>query len=111
MNDKNQAINASFQTILKYEVLENFRDDFLFAYSDSGDWAQLFAKCPGYLGTKLIVNTKNNCEFITIDYWVSEQEFTNMMSFVESEYKTLDDKCDMYTASENHIGFFRAPSP
>ena len=105
-----QHISATnpFQTLWKYEVFEYFRDDFISAYSDTGEWSELFAKCPGYLGTKLIVDVQNMAEFITIDYWATEADFKNMMSLIDNDYRALDKKCGKFTKSETHIGYFRA---
>jgi heme-degrading monooxygenase HmoA len=95
-----------FQSIWEYEVREKFRPDFVRAYDSNGTWIKLFSRCPGYLNTELKRDVENANRFVTVDSWESFSAFSSMKQSIGSEYTKLDNKCEVFTQSENHIGFF-----
>lgn len=94
------------QTIWEYKVKSEFVTQFQSAYEPTGDWAILFQKCPGYIKTELKRDIENPNRYLTIDYWQSYSQFSEMKNIVATEYRLLDKLCEGYTESENHIGIF-----
>ena len=97
---------SNFQSIWEYEVKDEFRAEFIEAYSSSGLWVSLFGQCKGYIKTELKQDVDHPERFLTIDYWQSQSAFSAMKRAIGDEYNKLDKQCEIYTLSENHIGFF-----
>jgi len=97
---------SSFKSIWEYEVSDKYRAEFIEAYSSNGLWVNLFEQCEGYIKTELMQDFEHPNRFLTIDYWQSPSAFTKMKRTVNNEYNKFDKQCDVYTLSENHIGFF-----
>jgi heme-degrading monooxygenase HmoA len=98
--------DKEIQTIWEYEVRSDFIAQFITAYGPNGDWVKLFLKCPGFIKTELKRDLDNPNRFVTIDYWQSYSAFSSMKQLIATEYKDLDNQCEAYTLSENHIGIF-----
>ena len=96
-----------FQSIWQYNVRSEFLTDFIEAYGPGGDWVKLFQQCPGYLRTELKQDIDDPDRFITIDFWHSRAAFSDMRQAIGDAYDQLDKKCEAYTSSERHLGFFR----
>ena len=97
---------SNFQSIWEYEVKDEFRTDFIEAYNSNGLWVKLFRECEGHIETELKQDIDQPNRFITIDYWQSHSAFSAMKQTISDEYNKLDKRCEAYTLSENHIGFF-----
>lgn len=96
------------QSIWEYIVRSDQLPSFLDAYGPSGKWVALFQKCPGFVKTDLRCDLNNPHRFLTVDYWESLSDFSNMKRFIASEYASLDKECEGYTVAEKHIGVFEA---
>jgi heme-degrading monooxygenase HmoA len=83
-------------------------DAFVAAYKSTGAWATLFAETDGYLGTELLSSTAsdNEAKFITIDRWVTAEDFTRFQQRFGAEYRTLDTALEKLTTSERKLGVF-----
>lgn len=99
-------MSAVVKTIWEYKVNEDHLDAFLKAYRPEGDWAQLFKKCAGFLGTELHRDAGVKNRYVTIDFWQSIDTLESMKQIIGTEYQLLDKICEDYTLSENHIGIF-----
>jgi heme-degrading monooxygenase HmoA len=93
-----------FKTIWKFEVADDKVPEFQKAYSATGEWANLFKKASGFVGTELL--RADNNSFVTIDSWKSSADFENFKSQFFADYNALNKKCESLTESENHIGNF-----
>ena len=98
--------DSDFQSIWEYEVKDEFRADFIEAYGPNGLWVRLFGQCKGYIKSELKQDVDHPKRFLTIDYWQSQSAFSAMKQAIGDEYSKLDEQCESYTLSENHIGFF-----
>jgi len=92
-----------FLIVWKYKVHADREDDFRDAYGPDGDWARLFARYDGFLGTELII-TDEPCRYMTIDRWDSEQSFNAFMERDHGEYQRLDERFEALTVSEDLVG-------
>lgn len=89
--------------VWKYEVLADGEMDFRVAYGPDGDWARLFAKHDGYVGTELMT-TDEPRHYLTIDRWESAEAFDAYMDLDREEYARLDQKFEALTVSEELVG-------
>jgi heme-degrading monooxygenase HmoA len=89
--------------VWKYEVLADSEMDFRAAYGPDGDWAELFAKHEGFVGTELIV-TDDPYHYLTIDRWESEESFNAYSDLDREEYRRLDQQFEAFTVSEELVG-------
>ena len=76
-----------YTRIWEYEVAEADIGAFLVAYGADGDWAQLFRRGPGYLGTELYRGVEKANVFLTVDRWRDE---TAWHAFLEEWSETYD---------------------
>ncbi len=89
--------------VWKYEVPADNATDFCVAYGPDGDWARLFAKYDGFVGTELIT-TDEPRHYLTIDRWESAEAFDGYMNQHSDEYRRLDRKLEGLTLSEKLVG-------
>lgn len=98
-----------FIVIWEYRVKEARLDDFMRFYAPDGDWAILFKKGHGYLGTELLRDEQNPRRYLTLDRWTSAREYEAFLTSFADEYKALDTHCEGWTESESL--FYRGSSP
>lgn len=94
----------SITIIWTYVVADAARAAFEAAYGPNGDWAQLFRKGEGYLGTELL--RKADGGYATLDRWRSEADFDAFKQRFGAEYAALDAVCEKLTSAEQKIGVF-----
>ena len=82
------------------------REKFFRIYGPHGDWAQLMARHPGYLGTQLQIDNQNTLRFLTIDRWKSLSDWQQFKKDFAAEYQAMDQDCTSLTERELFIGHF-----
>ena len=93
-----------FIILWEYQVKPDRRPDFESIYSSAGVWTELFKKGTGYIGTELFHDETLPYRYLTIDRWVSKEDYEAFLSHWEKEYKALDKQCEGLTESESLIG-------
>jgi heme-degrading monooxygenase HmoA len=93
-----------FVRVWLYFVEEPRRPKFEEAYGGDGDWARLFARADGFLGTELLRGEPGR--YVTIDRWRDESDWRRFMELHGEAYRALDRECDGLTAEEVEIGDF-----
>jgi heme-degrading monooxygenase HmoA len=93
-------------TIWRFRVPAASVEAFEHAYGPAGDWAELFARAPGYLGTELLKLDGEDGTYLTIDRWNTEAEFDATRKILEREYAALDRRCEAYTSEETWLGLY-----
>ena len=88
----------------RYNVRLERAADFERVYSANGDWAKLFARAEGYLGTELL--REGEGVYLTIDRWRAQEDFDRFLAAHRSEYEALDKICDGWTTEEVRLGAF-----
>lgn len=91
-----------WEFIVRDEALSSFRA----MYGPDGDWARMFGRHPGYLGTTLLQDTASAARFLTIDRWQSEDHFRHMQREERLEYSRLDRRCEEMIIGERQVGVF-----
>jgi len=92
--------------VWRFEAAVGHEADFRRAYGRAGDWARLFARAPGYLGTELLREHGDAGGWLTIDRWRSAAEHESFVRTHAGEYAELDRRCEELTAREEKIGEF-----
>ena len=73
------------------------------AYGPDGEWARLFARGEGFLGTELIRDESAANRYLTIDRWESPAAFEDFQAKWAEEYHALDRRCEGLTEEESLI--------
>lgn len=99
--------------IWEFEAAPERIEEFLSIYAPQGEWAQLFAQFPGYLGTELLQSSgaspATHTRFLTLDRWASEDDFNAFQQTFAEPYAALDFRCEGLTRSERKLGAFITP--
>jgi len=92
--------------IWEFRVRPGLRQRFEFAYGPEGAWAELFRRSQGYMGTELNRDANDDRRYVTLDFWVSRQEYESFRREHAAEYKAMDQDFAEMTESEIEIGRF-----
>ena len=104
--------------IWRFEVDSKNKNDFERFYGPNGDWAQLFGRSPGFLGTELVCLTSSPTPsklassspsvltYLTLDRWRSAAEFDDFYREFAAPYQALDARCEALTLREEKYGVF-----
>ena len=76
------------------------------AYSSGGDWAQLFGKASGYIGTRLMRPAQPSAAWLTIDSWECESDFERFQDRHGAAYGELDRQLEGLCVDERFVGAF-----
>lgn len=88
----------------EFTVRPEHREAFERAYAPDGDWAVLFRKARGYLGTSLLRDAERENVYLTIDRWQRPQDYAAAMSSLGPDYQALDQHCEAFTVRERKLG-------
>ena len=91
--------------VWRYRVSASSADAFERAYGPRGDWARLFARAQGYIGTELL-RIDGGDTYLTIDRWAGRSEFDDAKRMLHDDYDALDRRCEAYTLEETSLGVF-----
>lgn len=92
--------------VWEFTVREQHIQQFISAYGSNGDWASLFRRAEGFLGTQLLRSSREPNTFLTMDRWESAARFETFRGRFGAEYKKLDNQMESYTSSETEVGVF-----
>jgi heme-degrading monooxygenase HmoA len=90
----------------QFRPVEGRESEFERAYGPSGEWALLFRRDDGYLGTELLRHSEDSKEYLTLDRWVSRTAYETFRSRFSSEYQRLDRLFEELTEEETPLGAF-----
>ncbi|MEI9903535.1 MAG: antibiotic biosynthesis monooxygenase family protein [Asticcacaulis sp.] len=96
----------TYVLIWQFRVAPEHRADFERIYAPDGDWAALFARSDGFLGTELLKDTEQPGRYVTLDRWASAGAFAAFKRLHAEAYATLDVACEGLTESETRVGAF-----
>jgi heme-degrading monooxygenase HmoA len=92
--------------IWEFRVRNEHIRRFISAYESDGDWAKLFRRAEGYLGSELLRSSDEPGVFLTIDRWESSDCFAIFQERFGAEYIKLDTQFEEFTSSEKKVGAF-----
>jgi heme-degrading monooxygenase HmoA len=90
----------------EFNVKREFESEFEKLYGPEGEWARLFRKGEGYLGTELFRDVIVEGRYVTIDYWSSRAAYEAFRGRFRDAYEQLDDHCALLTEKEVRLGEF-----
>ena len=99
-----------FTIIWEYTVAEGREAEFEKIYGSEGNWAELFKKGSGYVGSELLRDQENPKQYITLDRWISSEAFDLFYEKYRLEYEAMDARCEHLTERETQIGNFNLHS-
>ena len=76
-----------------------------------GDWARLFRRGEGYLGTELLRDAADPGRYLTLDRWTSRAAWESFRAGHLAEYEAIDRLCEALTAAEARLGDFDGIDP
>jgi heme-degrading monooxygenase HmoA len=97
-----------FVRIWQFRVSSEKVDQFRAVYGPAGDWAQLFQRETGFLGTELLQSATHPNILLTVDRWDSAEAWAAFLRAWGEEYTALDHRCEKLTVAEWEIGTFEA---
>jgi heme-degrading monooxygenase HmoA len=92
--------------IWEFDVLPHYLAEFLRCYGPDGDWARLFRRSEGYLGTLLLKDERQPMRYVTVDRWISRESHDAFRARFGEAYDALDRQCEAYTSGEASLGSF-----
>jgi heme-degrading monooxygenase HmoA len=75
-------------------------------YGPNGEWAALFGRAPGYLGTLLLRDASHAHRYLTIDRWRSEEDYQQFREHYAAEYRAIDERSETMTLQERSLGTY-----
>lgn len=94
--------------VWRFEARAGREEEFERAYGPGGDWARLFARGEGYLGTDLLRDTAAARRYLAVDRWRGEADYEAFRRQQMAEYAALDRRCEELTEREERVGAFEA---
>jgi heme-degrading monooxygenase HmoA len=89
--------------VWEYEIAADRIDAFLAAYGADGDWAQLFQRGRGYVGTELFRSTVDGAHFVTVDRWTDHAAWRAFLEAWRETYERLDTRMTRLAAAQHGL--------
>ena len=97
---------SNYVIIWEFEVHPDQTKKFIRYYGPDGDWAELFRRSSGYIGTLLLNDETNPDRFLTLDRWTSREPHDAFRSQFAADYDALDRICEAFIHHEVDLGTF-----
>jgi heme-degrading monooxygenase HmoA len=91
----------------RYRIRMGQESEFERVYGSSGEWAHLFRRAEGYLGTELLRRPDDPREYLTLDRWASRAAYEAFRARWSGEYHRLDNRSEELM-EEALVGTFEA---
>jgi heme-degrading monooxygenase HmoA len=92
----------------RFRPREGRQSEFERTYGPSGEWALLFRRGDGYLGTELLQCSEDPRQYLTLDRWTSRAAYEAFRARWSDEYRRLDHRLEELTEEETLLGTFEA---
>lgn len=89
-----------------FQVPPDQETAFRATYGPSGEWACLFRRSEGYLGTTLLQDTDRPGRYLTLDRWTSAEAHDAFLARHRADYDALNRQCERLTEDEWNLGTF-----
>src|SRR3954454_21281660 len=89
--------------VWEYKVDAEHMDAFLAAYGSDGEWARLFQRGRGYVGTELYQGTDDQSRFLTVDRWADEHAWRAFLEQARETYDRLDEQMAHLTVLQHEL--------
>lgn len=88
--------------VWRYQVEPAHEAAFRACYGPDGDWAHLFARAEGFVGTEL--GCEGEGAYLTIDRWQSPEHFDAFLDGHRSAYQEMDRCAASWIRDEEYVG-------
>ncbi|MGH3145993.1 MAG: antibiotic biosynthesis monooxygenase family protein [Rubrobacter sp.] len=95
-----------FYVLWRFRPAMGQESEFERAYGPEGEWAHLFRRGDGYLGTELLRPSDDSGQYLTLDRWASRAAYEAFRARWSSEYRWLDRRLERLTEQEASLGTF-----
>lgn len=85
-----------YQIVWKYQIKEEFREDFVHEYGPKGMWVNFFSSSAYYRGSMLFASAVSEVEFLLIDTWLSLEEYNKFLLNSKVEYDKISKCFEMF---------------
>ncbi len=99
--------SAGFTTFWEFTVPLARQAEFESHYGPDGDWAQLFGRGTGYLGSELLQDRADPQRYLTVDRWSSAEAWRAFRTRFAAEYERLDRELEGLAVREAPLGEYR----
>lgn len=103
-----QHVEPLYVSIWEFSVKKGRESQFEQRYGPEGEWAHLFRRHAGYVGTELHRDIAVPGRYVTVDHWVSKEAWDAFREVWEEEYRELDETCQALTVVERPLGSFHS---
>jgi heme-degrading monooxygenase HmoA len=100
------ASDAQYVIVWEFLVRQDRQQEFEEKYGPQGLWAGFFRGSAGYVKTELVKDVSQAGRYLTLDYWQTEEEFSQFKQQNLAEYERLDKKFAGLTERETRLGAF-----
>lgn len=94
------------EVFYRYRVHPAQVQAFEHAYGQTGPWAELFKRHPGYIRTRLFKQKTDSHVYLTIDVWESKEAYDTFRFQNADEYRRLDTQLAMLKLEEHLLGYY-----
>ncbi|GAA0714899.1 antibiotic biosynthesis monooxygenase [Dokdonella soli] len=91
-------------SVWRFRVIDGAVAAFEEAYGPRGDWARLFSRAAGFIGTELLRLDGDEPVYLTIDRWNCASDYHHARAALDFGYAALDRRCEAYTSEETWLG-------
>jgi len=95
-----------FAAVFEYRVDPARTDAFEATYGPGGEWAALFRRAEGYLGTELWHDDDTPGRYLLLDRWKSAHAYAEFRRAWATEYAALSATCTELYQAEAAVGHF-----
>jgi quinol monooxygenase YgiN len=92
--------------IWEFQIPREHVAEFEAVQGPHGEWALLFGRAEGFLGTELLRSTEQQGRYLTVDRWASQAAFEAFRVRFIADYQALDDRLTGLATTETRIGAF-----
>ena len=96
----------AFVVVWEFRVRPAHVTEFVRLYNAEGEWAKLFARGDGFLGTHLMRDESSPARFVTIDRWRDSTSYEAFQWRHQQDYAALDARCAPLIETETRFGTF-----
>lgn len=97
----------AFVVVWEFRVRPARVSEFVKLYNAEGEWAKLFARGEGFLGTHLMRDESSPVRFVTIDRWRDATCYEAFQWRHQKDYAALDARCAPLVEHEERVGTFQ----
>jgi len=97
----------AFVVVWEFRVRPAKVGEFVKLYNTDGEWAKLFARGEGFLGTHLMRDESSPLRFVTIDRWRDATCYEAFQWRHQKDYEALDARCAPLMEHQARTGTFQ----